>query len=226
VGDASRRLAAAVWTDIPPGTTLLIPLGSTEQHGPHLPLDTDARIAEAVASRAAASRVDLWVAPVLSYGSSGEHDGFRGTLSIGTDVLRSVLVELVRSASLSFAAMIFVNGHGGNVEAVRSAVAQMRSEGHRVAQWSPRVPNADAHAGRTETSLMLAIDQSAVRLNLAAAGATASLSELMPVMRTGGVIAVSENGVLGDPTGATATEGAALLDQLVDDLLSAVDVVE
>jgi len=158
----------------------------------------------------------------VSYGSSGEHDGFRGTLSIGTEVLRTVIVELVRSASLSFEAVMLVNGHGGNVEAVRAAVAQMVAEGHRVGHWSPRLANADAHAGRTETSLMLAIDPTVVRLDQAAAGAAGSLQELLPAMREGGVIAVSQNGVLGDPSGATAAEGIDLLDQLVESLVVAV----
>lgn len=210
--------------DIPAqGGVVLVPLGSTEQHGPHLPLDTDTKIAVAVAERAAARRSGLWVAPAVSYGSSGEHAAFRGTLSIGTEVLRSVLVELVRSAAHSFDAVIFVNGHGGNVEAIRAAVDQMRREGHQVAHWWPVVPGGDAHAGRTETSLMLAIAPDSVRLDAAEAGATEPLRELLPAMRDGGVIAVSENGVLGDPAGASSDEGMGLLSKLVDDLLAAID---
>src|SRR4029077_6317273 len=83
---------------------LIIPVGSVEQHGPHLPLDTDTRIATAV-GRAVAERLadrdeSNWtVAPAIGYGASGEHEGFSGTVSIGTSALRLLLVEFGRSAS-------------------------------------------------------------------------------------------------------------------------------
>jgi creatinine amidohydrolase len=198
---------------------LLVPVGSLEQHGPHLPLDTDTRIAAALAGALAEARTDVLVAPAIAIGSSGEHEGFAGTLSIGTDVLNLVLVELVRS-NRDFAHVVFVNGHGGNVEAMQRAAAQVVTEGHSVFAFSPSVPGGDAHAGRTETSLMLHLDPSVVRLDLASVGATEPLGELLPLMRTGGVRAVSPNGVLGDPTGASAEEGAELFAMLVADLAS------
>ena len=193
---------------------LLIPLGSLEQHGPHLPLDTDTRIAVALSHASAARRDDTLVAPAVAYGSSGEHEGFAGTLSIGTAVLHSMLVELVRS-NRDVDHVVFVNGHGGNLEAVRSATTQLLAEGHSVDAFAPSIPEADAHAGRTETSLLLHLDPSVVRLDRAAVGATEPLAELLPALRTGGVRAVSPNGVLGDPTGASAAEGAALFERLV-----------
>ena len=70
---------------------MIVPVGSLEQHGPHLPLDTDARIAAAVARRAAGGDPALLLAPPLAYGASGEHQGFPGTLSIGHEALRAVL---------------------------------------------------------------------------------------------------------------------------------------
>lgn len=213
------ELAAEVWPEVKSESHLLIPLGSTEQHGPHLPFDTDVRIAVAVAS-GAATQLDAVVAPALPYGASGEHAGFAGTLSIGTDVLQMVIVELVRSASLTFASITLVNGHGGNHQGVTAAVTQMRVEGHQVTAWSPRVPGGDAHAGRTETSLMLAIAPELVRLVAAEAGSTAPLVEIIDDLRAGGVAAVSPNGVLGDPAGATAAEGAELLATLTTDLIT------
>ncbi len=196
---------------------LLIPVGSLEQHGPHLPLDTDTRIAVALATAIADQRADALLAPAIAIGSSGEHEGFAGTLSIGGDVLNLVLVELVRS-NRDFAHVVFVNGHGGNLDPVRRAREQLVAEGHSVIAFSPSVPGGDAHAGRTETSLLLHLDPSVVRLDLAEAGATEPLAELLPTMRTGGVRAVSPNGVLGDPTGASAEEGAELFETLVDSL--------
>jgi creatinine amidohydrolase len=87
--------------------------------------------------------------------------------------------------------------------------------------WSPS-QYRDAHAGRSETSILLALDPRRVRMDLAEAGATQPLDELMATMRTGGVKAVSANGVLGDPIGATDEEGAALLDAMAADLFARV----
>jgi mycofactocin precursor peptide peptidase len=202
-----------------------VPLGSCEQHGPHLPLDTDTRIAVALADRLAAVRPDILVAPALGYGASGEHAGFEGTLSIGQAALELVIVELVRSAD-AFDGVVLVNGHGGNAEAVARAVAISTSDGRRVLSWAPSIEpssGADAHAGRTETSALLALAPSTVRLDLARPGATAPLAGLMDDLRAGGVRAVAANGVLGDPTDATAAEGASLLRTLADDLVAAVD---
>lgn len=213
-----RGLGARAWPEVGwPG--LLIPVGSTEQHGPHLPVDTDAVIAEAAAHRLASRLDDLdcVVAPTLSYGSSGEHAGFPGTLSMGTDALRTVLVEIVRSASSWASWVVFVNGHGGNASALVSAVGQMRDEGHRVG-WVPcAVPHADAHAGHAETSIMLHLAPENVEMSRVERGNCEPIEDLLPTLRTGGVAAVSPSGVLGDPRNATASAGALLVDLMVDD---------
>jgi mycofactocin precursor peptide peptidase len=207
------------------GVTLLVPLGATEQHGPHLPLGTDTAIALAVAGRAAAV-CGAVVAPAVHYGSSGEHAAFAGTTSIGQDAVELVVVELVRSLWATAGRVVLVCGHGGNREPVQRAVSRLSDEGrglgHAVAAWFPRVPGGDAHAGRTETSLMLAIDPALVRLDRAEAGATDDVAALMSRLRREGVAAVSPNGVLGDPSQASAEEGHRLLDQLVDSLVALV----
>ena len=95
------RLSSARWPEIDArasASTLVVPLGSTEQHGPHLPLSTDTDVAVALAVRLANVRSHMIVAPALPYGSSGEHAGFAGTLSIGQEALELVVIELVRSA--------------------------------------------------------------------------------------------------------------------------------
>ena len=209
------RLGERTWTEVE-RTTVLVPVGSLEQHGPHLPLDTDARIAAAVARRAADPSVLL--APPLAYGASGEHEGFAGTLSIGHAALRAVLVEMGRSAGSWASRLVFVNGHGGNLPTVAEAAVQLRAEGRDVAWSGCVVPGGDAHAGRTETSILLALDPSVVRLAAAEVGNTAPLRDLMPALTSGGVKAASANGVLGDPRGATAAEGEALLATLVENL--------
>ena len=196
---------------------LVVPLGATEQHGPHLPLSTDTDVAVALATRLAARRDDVDVAPAVPYGASGEHADFPGTLSVGHAALELLLVELVRSASTTWGRVLLLSAHGGNGPAVRAAVARLRSEGRDVRAWSPSW-DGDAHAGRTETSVQLALHPGRVVGDRAAAGATAPLDELLPALRARGVRAVSGNGVLGDPAGATAGEGSALLRQAVDDL--------
>lgn len=218
------ELASATWPTIEAvagDRTLLVPVGSTEQHGPHLPLDTDTRIASALASGAAGRLGDrVLVAPAVAYGASGEHADFAGTLSIGTEVLITVLVELGRSAG-AYLRVVFVNGHGGNTAALRAAIDTLQSESRNATVWSWSLPGADAHAGRTETSLLLAIDPGAVHLDAAEPGRTDALGALLGDLQAHGVRAVSPNGVLGDPTGASAAEGHAMLTRLVESLVAA-----
>jgi mycofactocin precursor peptide peptidase len=217
------RLSDLTWTEVverAPSSLLTVPLGATEQHGPHLPLSTDADVAVAIADRLAAVRDDVLVAPVLAYGASGEHSGFAGTLSIGTAALTHVLVELVRSAD-AFRGIVFVSAHGGNRDAVDAAVNLLTADFRFVLAWRPRIADGDAHAGRSETSLMLALDRP-VDINRAEAGATQPLGDLMPRLVTGGVASVSANGVLGDPAGASAAEGRALFDAFTADLVASV----
>ncbi|MXP20465.1 mycofactocin biosynthesis peptidyl-dipeptidase MftE [Gordonia sp. HNM0687] len=215
------------WPELSEATvTLLVPLGATEQHGPHLPLDTDTRIAQAVAERVAALDhqslngpvTTVLTAPALNYGASGEHEGFPGTISLGHDALELLLLEFGRSACRWADRLLFVNGHGGNAGTLATAVRRLRYEG-RDAAWFPcAFPAADAHAGHTETSVLLHFSPSAVTVSAAQAGNTAPVEALLPAMRTGGVAAVSANGVLGDPTGASGDHGAQLLDALVASL--------
>ncbi len=196
---------------------LVVPLGATEQHGPHLPYTVDTEIATRLAEELAGSRADMVLAPALPYGSSGEHAGFPGTLSIGATATEAVLTELGRSAD-DFAGLLFVCAHGGNAEPLRAAVARLRYEGRDARAWFPPGSPTDSHAGRTETSVMLALRPAAVRLAALAPGATASLGELMPALADGGVAAVSPSGVLGDPSGATAEEGVRILAGWADSL--------
>ncbi|CAN5298959.1 mycofactocin biosynthesis peptidyl-dipeptidase MftE [soil metagenome] len=220
-GDSvERALADHTWTSVPSRPLVLVPIGSTEQHGPHLPLDTDTAIASAVTEGVAAQiGGDVLVAPSLSYGSSGEHQSFAGTSSIGTDVLQGTVIELVRSMSTWAGRIVFVNAHGGNVSALAKAVSQLLSEQHTVG-WVPcATEDVDLHAGFTETSLMLHLRPGSVRLDQAEPGDTRPIAEIMPLLVQGGVAAVSANGVLGDPRGATAAQGERVLAVMVADVL-------
>ncbi len=215
-----RQLGGLTSPGLEQGRTLLVPLGSTEQHGPHLPLDTDTRIAAAVAG-AAAELLGHLLAPAMPYGAAGEHQGFPGTVSIGTAALEAVLVECGRSACDWAARLVFVNGHGGNVEALRSAVALLRREGRDVAWCTPAAGQVtDTHAGHAETSVLLHLSPQLVRTGEFRPGNTEPLSDLMPRLRAGGMRAVSESGVLGDPTTATASDGERLFAGMVEDCVN------
>jgi len=217
------RLADLTWPQAHEvrDAVLVVPIGATEQHGPHLALSTDTDVATALARRVAARRTDVVVAPSMPYGASGEHAGFAGTLSIGQVALELVVVELVRSATASFRRVLVLSGHGGNAGPLARAAALLQREGRDMRVWSP-CWRGDAHAGRTETSVQLALRPDLVRPGREA-GATGSLVDLLPELRRSGVLGVSPNGVLGDPAGAGAREGERLLEAALDDLGTVLD---
>jgi mycofactocin precursor peptide peptidase len=226
----STDLGSTAWPELTGRRPLVaVPLGSCEQHGPHLPLDTDTRIALALARRLAESEADVVVAPPLAFGASWEHDGFPGLLSITNELLAALLVELARSATWA-AGIVIVNGHGGNRAGVDAAVTRTEAEGRAALAWWPHVDDGDAHAGRTETSLLLALAPGVVRADRAEAGFTGPPREAFgeafgEAFREGlreGLRTRSPNGVLGDPTGASAREGEAILDALAADLVASV----
>lgn len=213
-------LGSTAWPDVGP-EVLFVPVGSTEQHGPHLPLDTDTAIAAAVTDGLVARYGPAALAaPAIAYGASGEHEDFPGTVSIGSAALEMLLLELGRSASVWAARIVFVNGHGGNLDALSASVSLLRAEG-RDAAWVPcAVPresaDADSHAGFLETAIIRFLRPGDVRMERAVAGETRPLPDLLPSLRREGVRAVSPSGVLGDPRGATAQHGAAFLDTMIE----------
>jgi creatinine amidohydrolase len=161
------------------------------------------------------------IAPPLAYGSSGEHAGFAGTLSIGRVAVELIVLELGRSATDTFEHLVFVSAHGGNTEAVTAAVRTLRAESRDVLLYLPRW-EGDPHAGHPETSMMLDLAPELVQLDRAVRGDVRSLAETWPLLRSGGVRAVTETGVLGDPTHATAAAGRRLLDVLAARLIDEV----
>jgi creatinine amidohydrolase len=225
-GAAPTFLADLTWPQVGDrvgaATVLAVPLGATEQHGPHLPHSVDTDLAAALCAGLAAVRADVVVAPALPFGASGEHAGFPGTLSIGHEALRHVLVELGRSATDTFARVLFVSAHGGNGEGLRGAVTQLQAEGRDVEMFEPRWAG-EPHAGRTETSMMLALAPDRVRMDLAEPGDTRALPEILPLLYARGIRVVTPNGVLGDPRAATPEEGRALLTRLTGDLVAHVE---
>ena len=194
---------------------LLLPLGSFEQHGPHLPLDTDTIIIESVIAHAlqdSSIRPNSFVtAPTIGISASDEHAGFPGTLSTGTEALVQSVVAICRSASWAQGVCI-VNGHGGNADALMRISSALTYEKIQYSMWSlPSYDGADMHAGHTETSVMMHVAPDTVHTDRIERGAVGDASDLVAQMRTSGVVGVSDNGVLGDPTTATKEHGIAVM---------------
>jgi creatinine amidohydrolase len=214
------------------------PIGSVEQHGPHLPVLTDAYVAESVARGAlsllADGRPQVFVLPTISYGRSVEHQGFPGTVSLSTETLLGVCRDVGRSLAASgFTRLVFVDGHGGNVALLDVAARDIRAEtGLLVFRVMPshfglpdglECPDAEfaAHANFVETSVMLALDESMVHMDrVQPGGESATRLFGKPGIAAGGPIVpvgwltrdLSGNGVIGDPRRASAEAGRRILD--------------
>lgn len=193
---------------------LLLPLGAWEQHGPHLPLDTDTIIVNRVVSDVLAAdslkSIDVIVAPTIAISASDEHHGFPGTLSTGTQALKDSVVAICRSASWARAVCI-VNGHGGNADALAAITSALEYEQIPHSVWSlPSYVGGDMHAGHTETSLMLHIAPDTVRDMPLESGAPLT-NGIVDAMREHGVQGISTNGIIGDASTATASHGEAIL---------------
>ena len=194
---------------------LLLPLGSFEQHGSHLPFETDTIIIDSVVIHAIRdTQIDadtFVVAPTIAISASDEHVGFPGTLSTGTDALVASVVAICRSASWAQGVCI-VNGHGGNADALVRIGSALTYEKINHSIWSlPSYNGSDMHAGHTETSVMLHVAPDKVLTDRIERGAVGDSSDLVTQMRINGVVGVSANGILGDPTTATKEHGVAVM---------------
>ena len=214
---------------------VIIPLGALEQHGPHLPLDTDALIAEAVADRAARNIGGCVVSPCIPIGASSHHLAFPGTASLSDQTLQSVLGEVIQTLlGHGFQSAYLVTGHAGNVGAMAATTAELDSGDHsRVVSFDDWPAQRDAihqvaetqlnlnrelvgtHGGHFETSIMLAIAPDRVDMPSAVAGHIGPASSASATLRSEGMAALSPVGVIGDPRGATADAGELYLDALV-----------
>jgi len=206
---------------------VVVPVGSWEQHGPHLPFDTDTQIACAVINESLPVHDDqlVIVAPPITISASDEHAGFVGTLSTGTEAFAASAIGIAKSATWA-RGVLFVNGHGGNADAFRIITQDLARNNVRHAIWSPPYDETDdMHAGATETSVMMHIAPHTVRTDQLVVGNTRDAHELMDEMRNGGVRSVASNGVLGDATLATAERGQETFAQYCSSLREMFDAV-
>ncbi|MFC6990215.1 creatininase family protein [Haloplanus sp. GCM10025708] len=226
------HLSNATWPELRDAETNLavVPVGSTEQHGPHAPLGTDAVNAEAVAE-AGVERADrdVVVAPTVSVGVSEEHRHFAGTLWVSPDTFRAYVRELVESlATHGFDRIVLVNGHGGNVDALREVSAAVSRSGEAFVvpfTWFDAVGDHRTdmgHAGPLETALLRAERPELVRegkIDEARDGASDRWGDWVGRVNLAYDSAeFTENGVVGDPDEGDAELGEELLDGAAESL--------
>lgn len=234
----SVLLSATTWTEVEAAleagpVTVIVPLGATEQHGPHLPLGTDTVMAVELARRVAQRLENALVAPPIPVGPSTEHGSFPGTLSIPPQLLESLLKEYVYSLERhGVDRVVLLPAHGSSFPVVNAffpslaadtdldlvAVAnldrylELLNEGLEVSDVDVREPVV--HAGATETAMLLALDPEAVREDELTAGHEGPISPAR--LFEHGIETYAPNGVLGDPRAATAEAGETILECVVD----------
>jgi len=223
--------------------TALLPVGSIEQHGPHLPLGTDAFDASYLAERIAEACSDPkpLVLPLIPYGVSYEHDEFKGTVSIGTEALSRLVYEIGMSVARNgIKKLVIINGHGGNAPALNFA-AQMITRDARIfacvdtGETSDvdiyaiiETPN-DIHAGEIETSTSLAVRPYLVKMDQAAKKIPKFSNRYLNFTSRRNIPwyvytkRLSQTGVIGDPTRASAEKGEKIWQIMIAHLVALVE---
>jgi creatinine amidohydrolase len=213
--------------------TVIVPFGSTEQHGRHMPLGTDAVIGDEF-GWALADRLDAFLAPTVRFGCSEHHLSFAGTISLEEETFKRVVSDVVVSLSRhGFRRIVLLPTHGGNFKPLAEAFVKLKPvenvkviaftdlEGLVKAAFESSSASgvtpaqSGAHSGEWETSLMLALRPDQVKMNQAAAGFVGELSEIMATVFDG-IQNLDENGVLGDPRPATAAAGKKYFEEIVE----------
>jgi creatinine amidohydrolase len=239
-----RALARLAWPDLESllargARTAVVALGSTEQHGPHLPFATDTVVADALAERFCARVPEALRLPSLPFGCADEHLGFAGTLSLGAETLAALLEDLVRCLDRhGFERVAVFSAHGGNAGLLRSARARLEAAAARAevlvlgtgpgpseallaaaAREGVAPEAAGHHAGELETSILMALAPADVRGERAEAGVLDVPADpqalFYPSLR-----ARAPSGVVGDPRGARAERAARYLEAWVDALVA------
>jgi len=221
------------------------PLGAVEQHGPHLPFNTDEVVATAAGTAAVAEAnaqgIDAWLLPTLAYTKSNEHAWAPGTVWLSAETLLAVLRDIGRCVARTPAKrLLFLNGHGGNSALLQVVNRELRLEhGLMTFLTHPHVPadqggasppselGMGIHGGTDETSVMLHLRPDLVDMSLATRNVPEKLAENRYV-RFGGQVAFGwlsndfgPDGHIGDPTVATAELGAQLFDNAVSHIVAA-----
>ena len=216
--------------------TVVVTLGSTEQHGLHLPLGTDAILGEALGDRVARALGNALLAPGITIGCSEHHMDFAGSLTLSNETFSEVVADVCRSlARHGFDHIALLPTHGGNFVPLAKAVKAIRpelsginliaytdlmgfkNEAFRVAKTRKVTPEqAGGHSGEFETSLMLTVRPDLVAMDAAQPGYVGDQFKIASLVFEKGFKAASEIGVLGDPSDASAANGELYLAALTD----------
>ena len=225
-------------------TTVVVGVGSTEQHGPHLPLKTDALLGDRIAHGVASGLGKTLLAPTIRVGCSEHHLAFPGTVSLQAKTLKAIIHDYAESLQThGFRTIIFLPSHGGNFAPLREAIDELRNRypsckiigytdllGFIDAQYKVSEKfgiskeEGGAHAGEIETSLMLALARDLVVNERFAPGYIGALGEKeIKIILEKGMPALSESGVLGDPRNADKDRGKTYLEKTVDFLVGEIE---
>jgi creatinine amidohydrolase len=239
------RMDQMTWPDIKSAIekgseSVIVAVGSTEQHGPHLPTMTDTRIGDEVAQRVAMKLGHTLQASTIRVGCSSHHLGFSGTISLRDETLKMMILDYMDSLVRSgFKRIVFLPMHGGNFPTVQAVVKEARQAHHGIeiigvtdlaklldclnaasAEFGISPSESGAHAGESETSIMLALEKDLVLANRFAPGYVGPTGEKeLKILRERGMGALTEIGVLGDPRRASAEKGEVYLDRLTEFLV-------
>ncbi|WOF23911.1 creatininase family protein [Microbacterium betulae] len=233
--DLPQPTAAALLDD---DSVVVQPVGALEQHGAHLPLNTDLVVPDAIATaaveRVAAAGVDAWLLPPLAVSKSDEHHWAAGSIWLEASTLWDTLLDIGRSVAATGAgSLVFVNGHGGNTALLGVVNREIRrrhglrtfSMGSGVQRAGDGVHGPDElgmgiHAGHSETSVMLALRPELVRMDAAVRSVPEHIAEYTTIGFNGYPVSFGwtsddfgASGVIGDPTGATAEYGRVLVEE-------------
>jgi creatinine amidohydrolase len=224
-------LSNLTWTEVEEylrrDNRIILPLGATEEHGPHLGLGTDFIEAEAIAHLTSEAS-GVIVAPTLNYGMSQAMMGFPGTISFSPKTLMAVIEDILNSLHHhGFQRILIVNGHGGNTAAIENSVQTMSGISVKLFEWWKDVETnhvvvetmgiqAGSHASFAETALMLAIRPSAVKMEYLS-GKDAPVRPSRDLLTVQTFRSVYPDGVMGlNPAGATPEAGEAVLNKAVE----------
>jgi creatinine amidohydrolase len=218
-------------------TTVVVGVGSTEQHGPHLPTMTDTRIAEETVHRVALKLGKALQARTIPVGISGHHLAFGGTISLQPETLKRILIDYATSLSkCGFKRIVFLPCHGGNFATVEQAVKESQTAYPQIkiigytdllafAHFLNSISNefgvtdyeSGAHAGENETSIMMALENNLVLKDKFEPGYLGPTTDKeIGIILDKGMPALTKNGIIGDPRKASAEKGEIYIERLAD----------
>jgi creatinine amidohydrolase len=223
--------------------TLVVAVGSIEQHGPHLPTNTDTLIGDSLVNEVVKKIDNALQGPTIRIGCSKHHLSFPGTITLEKDTFKAVICDYTESvAKHGFDNLVFIPSHGGNFEPLEEAISDLRKKITEVKIFGytdlygfldlltsfsidagKTQEEAGAHAGENETSLILALAEELVVKDRLLPGFTEKFTEKEgQIIFEKGMKTLTENGVIGDPRRASGKDGAIYFEKLVDFMVSEV----